>query len=471
MAAARRPAPYSWAAAAWHARPGTSRRPDAPARKQVYGPEGWCVADVPKPGVCGCNLDGFGGLGCNLKSEMVCPNQCGGRGRCRMGFCQCDAGWWGLDCAHAAGAAAAAAPRPPFAPWLEGLAVDAWACTSRGIGCLEDMMQAADRQTTWSALGLADPNAPEWAARPAAGQPPAGQPPGGDAGDVTDDEDDPATAFRLGGGGQRGGRLGGPRPHGRSGPGGGAPAAGAGAAAGAAAPAGEQAPPGQPGGSDVAQRPGFWGVDGYDPAYLEDGPGSQERRRLLGDVYGAGGAGEPPISEAGLFTGQERRQALREQRLRQLREAGGQQRGTPFAGATAAEPPGAAGNGTGAQHGAPKVAAPGQRRPLIYVYDVPGAYVSRMLSYRLHRDSCTWRIFDPEPGNLTRTSAFPYGEQRASLLSAGALVSWRGGAAPVCVNTDHLTLARPCAPPPAAASEPVFLEMLLMSQHRCGGGF
>ncbi|KIY97550.1 exostosin-like glycosyltransferase [Monoraphidium neglectum] len=59
---------------------------------KVYGPEGWCVLNAPKIPVCGCGLDGYGGAGCGLRSEMVCPNQCSGRGACRRGFCACDAG-------------------------------------------------------------------------------------------------------------------------------------------------------------------------------------------------------------------------------------------------------------------------------------------------------------------------------------------------------------------------------------------
>jgi hypothetical protein len=58
---------------------------------------------------------------------------------------------------------------------------------------------------------------------------------------------------------------------------------------------------------------------------------------------------------------------------------------------------------------------PGRRRPLIYVYNVPAAYVSRMLSYRLLKDSCTWRVFDSDPGNKTRTSPYPYGGPGRSL--------------------------------------------------------
>ena len=113
----------------------------------VYGPGGWCVADNPvNVTVCGCRLDGSDGAGCVEKTEMVCPNQCSGRGACRMGFCRCDAGWWGLDCAHAATSAAAAAPPPALPRWLRPLATDAWGCAGRGAGCPEERLREIDAE-------------------------------------------------------------------------------------------------------------------------------------------------------------------------------------------------------------------------------------------------------------------------------------------------------------------------------------
>ena len=50
---------------------------------------------------CFCVTDGLDGANCDEATEMVCANQCSGRGDCWLGFCRCHAGWWGHDCAHA----------------------------------------------------------------------------------------------------------------------------------------------------------------------------------------------------------------------------------------------------------------------------------------------------------------------------------------------------------------------------------
>ncbi|KAI8474753.1 MAG: exostosin-like glycosyltransferase [Monoraphidium minutum] len=104
------------------------------AYDKVYGPGGWCVADAPQVAECRCELDGMGGPGCDLPGESFCPNQCGGRGRCDLGFCRCDAGWWGLDCAHAARGGAAAEGPVRLPPWLAELAVDPWSAGARAGG-------------------------------------------------------------------------------------------------------------------------------------------------------------------------------------------------------------------------------------------------------------------------------------------------------------------------------------------------
>ncbi|KAG2486464.1 hypothetical protein HYH03_014911 [Edaphochlamys debaryana] len=51
--------------------------------------------------------------------------------------------------------------------------------------------------------------------------------------------------------------------------------------------------------------------------------------------------------------------------------------------------------------------APSRRRPLIYVYDLPAAYNSRMLQYRNDKGLCTWRSFNS--GNNTETYGWTYG--------------------------------------------------------------
>lgn len=48
---------------------------------------------------CGCPLDGQAGKWCEQVTEQVCPNSCSGHGRCDGGFCICDSGWFGHDCA------------------------------------------------------------------------------------------------------------------------------------------------------------------------------------------------------------------------------------------------------------------------------------------------------------------------------------------------------------------------------------
>lgn len=71
---------------------------------------------------CPCLVDGTGGGLCDQPLEMYCPGQCNGHGKCELGFCECDDGWWGLDCAqttaeqtaaHAQQHAAAGMPQVP----------------------------------------------------------------------------------------------------------------------------------------------------------------------------------------------------------------------------------------------------------------------------------------------------------------------------------------------------------------------
>jgi len=47
---------------------------------------------------CDC-FDGFEGAGCHVRLlETLCVNQCSGNGRCKDGWCHCQAGWFGADC-------------------------------------------------------------------------------------------------------------------------------------------------------------------------------------------------------------------------------------------------------------------------------------------------------------------------------------------------------------------------------------
>ncbi|KAJ9511447.1 hypothetical protein QJQ45_029894, partial [Haematococcus lacustris] len=63
----------------------------------LYGPEGWCMADNPKF-TCPCMYDGLDGQLCDKVIEMYCPNSCSGHGVCDLGFCKCNQGWYGADC-------------------------------------------------------------------------------------------------------------------------------------------------------------------------------------------------------------------------------------------------------------------------------------------------------------------------------------------------------------------------------------
>ncbi|KAI8107071.1 hypothetical protein M9434_001716 [Picochlorum sp. BPE23] len=72
---------------------------DRPTYEQLLGPHGWCEADTPEF-KCPCIADGLAGEFCQFNRESFCINQCGGHGICISGFCKCDAGWYGHDCAH-----------------------------------------------------------------------------------------------------------------------------------------------------------------------------------------------------------------------------------------------------------------------------------------------------------------------------------------------------------------------------------
>ncbi|KAL3637263.1 hypothetical protein CASFOL_019562 [Castilleja foliolosa] len=67
---------------------------------------GWCNVDpaeayeskVAFKEECDCKYDGLSGRFCETPVQSVCINQCSGQGYCRGGFCQCENGWYGVDC-------------------------------------------------------------------------------------------------------------------------------------------------------------------------------------------------------------------------------------------------------------------------------------------------------------------------------------------------------------------------------------
>ncbi|GAX85342.1 hypothetical protein CEUSTIGMA_g12759.t1 [Chlamydomonas eustigma] len=83
----------------------------------LFGPEGWCVADAPKMNYP-CIIDGLDGQFCDDVVEMFCINQCNGHGQCDIGFCKCDPGWYGHDCSRKAAGLALEPSRIPQFSWL-----------------------------------------------------------------------------------------------------------------------------------------------------------------------------------------------------------------------------------------------------------------------------------------------------------------------------------------------------------------
>ena len=48
---------------------------------------------------CPCIIDGVDGPLCESQTEQFCVNQCSGHGECERGWCRCQPGYYGQDCA------------------------------------------------------------------------------------------------------------------------------------------------------------------------------------------------------------------------------------------------------------------------------------------------------------------------------------------------------------------------------------
>lgn len=89
---------------------------------------GWCNVD-PKDAYaskvkfkddCDCKYDGLSGQFCEIPTVCSCLNQCSGHGHCHGGFCQCDNGYYGIDCSIPS----ALSPIQEWPTWLRSSKVD-----------------------------------------------------------------------------------------------------------------------------------------------------------------------------------------------------------------------------------------------------------------------------------------------------------------------------------------------------------
>ncbi|XP_020104566.1 uncharacterized protein LOC109721384 isoform X2 [Ananas comosus] len=89
---------------------------------------GWCNVDpqdaysakVKFKDECDCKYDGLWGQFCEIPSVCSCLNQCSGNGHCRGGFCQCNSGYYGIDCSIPS----ATSPIQEWPAWLRPSKVD-----------------------------------------------------------------------------------------------------------------------------------------------------------------------------------------------------------------------------------------------------------------------------------------------------------------------------------------------------------
>ncbi|GFR40870.1 hypothetical protein Agub_g1521 [Astrephomene gubernaculifera] len=67
--------------------------------EKVYGPQGYCNVSQPS-WAPGCGPEDLAGPYCDEPNEAFCPGGCSGHGHCDLGFCRCDVGYYGHDCAR-----------------------------------------------------------------------------------------------------------------------------------------------------------------------------------------------------------------------------------------------------------------------------------------------------------------------------------------------------------------------------------
>ncbi|KXZ48695.1 hypothetical protein GPECTOR_26g598 [Gonium pectorale] len=85
---------------------------------KVYGPKGYCNVTDP-PWVPGCGMDGWGGRTCDTPVEAFCPGGCSGHGTCYIGWCMCDEGYYGHDCARRKAGMPLLRSRIDDKPWVK----------------------------------------------------------------------------------------------------------------------------------------------------------------------------------------------------------------------------------------------------------------------------------------------------------------------------------------------------------------
>ena len=78
---------------------------------------GTCIETVgdDRGAQCRCH-QGFAGSSCAEVDASECLNRCSGHGRCESRFCNCEEGWFGLDCSLTRGSASTGRKRLAYAP-------------------------------------------------------------------------------------------------------------------------------------------------------------------------------------------------------------------------------------------------------------------------------------------------------------------------------------------------------------------